>query len=68
MALDAALTETDYLSVDWDEEHESFTEGLLKGSGAVRRQWKPTVYAELAMIMAMVNGEIKHMESFETPI
>ena len=41
-----------------DEERESFI-GLLEGPEVVR--WKPTVHAELAMIVAMVKGEIKHV-------
>jgi len=62
VALDAALAETSYLSADWDEKRESFIEWLLKEqkvSEVVR--WKPTVHAELAMIIAMVKGEIKHV-------
>jgi hypothetical protein len=58
--LEAALAQTNYLSADWDEERESFIQWLLKElkvSGVVR--WKPTVHAELAMIIAMVKGEIK---------
>jgi hypothetical protein len=62
VALHAALAETSYLSAAWDEERESFIERLLKElkvSKVVRR--KPTVHAELAMIMAMAKGEIKHV-------
>ena len=60
--MEAALAQTNYLSADWDEERESFIQWLLKElkvSGVVR--WKPTVHAELAMIIAMVKGEIKHV-------
>jgi OTT_1508-like deaminase len=65
MALDAALAGTRYLSADWDEERESFIEQLQKGLRAseVVRQ-KPTVHAELALIMAMVKGEIDHVEPY----
>jgi OTT_1508-like deaminase len=62
VALDAALAETGYLSADWDEERESFLELLLKElevSEVIR--WKPTVHADLALIIAMVKGEIKHV-------
>lgn len=62
VALDAALAKTSYLSADWDEKRSSFIEWLLKElkvSEVIR--WKPTVHAELAMIIAMVKGEIKHV-------
>jgi hypothetical protein len=64
VALDAALARTDYLSADWNEERESFIDRLKEPevSGVVR--YKPTVHAELAMIMAMVKGEITHIIPF----
>jgi hypothetical protein len=58
VALDAALAGTAYLSEGWNDERESFVD-RLKGSetsGVVR--WKPTVHAELAMLMAI---EITHV-------
>jgi hypothetical protein len=60
--LNAALAGTDYLSVDWDEDSESFIQWLLKKleDSKVDRP-KPTVHAELAMIMAVANDEIKHV-------
>jgi hypothetical protein len=60
VALDAALAKTSYLSAVWDEKRASFIEWILKElkvSEVVH--WKPTVHAELAMIKAMVKGEIK---------
>jgi hypothetical protein len=60
VALDAALAGSDYLSADWDEKRKSFIKRLLKElkvPEVVRR--KPTVHAELALIMAMAKGEIK---------
>ena len=62
MALDTVKAETNYFSADWDEECESFIEwvlGKLKNPEVVRR--KPTVHAELAMILAMDKGEIEHV-------
>jgi hypothetical protein len=50
-ALDAALAGTDYLSAGWNEERESFID-RLKEPEVVR--YKPTVHAEIAMVMAMV--------------
>jgi hypothetical protein len=60
VALDDALAGSRYLSADWDRERESFIERLLRklGDPEVVR-WKPTVHAELAMIMAMVEGQIE---------
>jgi hypothetical protein len=62
VALDAALAGTGYISASWDEKRKSFIERLLKelkDSEVVR--WKTTVHPELAMIMAMVKGEIEHI-------
>jgi hypothetical protein len=60
LALDTALDKTRFISADWDEDRQLFVEWLLKDledPEVVRG--KPTVHAELAMIMAMVKGEIK---------
>jgi len=53
VALYAALAGTEYLSADWNdsEERELFMDGL-------EPRCKPTVHAELAMVMATVKGEI----------
>ena len=62
LALDAALAESSHLSVDWDEKRELFIKWLLKElkvSEVVR--WKPTVHAELAMIIAMAKDETNHV-------
>jgi len=65
VALDAALARTGYLSADPDEDRRWFIERLLKGLEAPNVvRWKPTVHAELAMIMAMVGGEIKYVEPY----
>ena len=55
------LTGTRYLSADFDAGRESFI-NELRGPEAseVIRQYNPTVHAELAMVMAMVTGEITH--------
>jgi hypothetical protein len=60
VAIDAALAEISYFSADLDEERESFIEWLLKDVKVpeVKRS-DPTVHAELAMIVAMDNGDIK---------
>jgi hypothetical protein len=60
VALDAALAGTEYLSADWDEERESFINGLEPEVTEVVR-YKPIVHAELAMVMAMAKGEIMHV-------
>ena len=59
VTLDNALAKIRYFSDDLDEEFESFIGSLSKlgVSKVVRR--KPTVHAELAIIMAMVRDEIK---------
>jgi len=65
MALDAALAETDYLSAGWDGEREAFIQSLLvelEVSEVVRRE--STVHAELALITAMVKGEIDNVEPY----
>ena len=60
VALDAALAGTEYLSADWNEERESFINGLEPEVSEVVR-YKPIVHAELDMVMAMVKGEIMHV-------
>ena len=66
VALDAALRPAgaNYLSAEWAEDRRSF-QRLLKGleDSQVDRP-KPTVHAELAMIMAMVKGKIEHVEPY----
>ena len=63
VALDAALAGTSYCTPAWDESRKSFFQQLLEEpegpEGLVRRN--PTVHAELAMIMAMVKGEIENV-------
>ena len=61
MALDAALAGTNYISVDWNEERESFIDRLKGSEGSRVVHNKPTVHAELAMVMAMVKEEITHV-------
>jgi hypothetical protein len=62
VALDAAESTNDHF-VYWntDRERESFIDRLKgpEASGVVVHS-KPTVHAELAMVMAMANGEIAH--------
>jgi len=60
VALDAALAGTEYLSADWNKERESFIDGLEPEASEVVR-YKPIVHAELAMVMAVVKGEIMHV-------
>ncbi len=58
VALDAALAEATNVPEDWDADHLSFMQ-LLQGEGsAVVTRDRPTIHAELAMIMAMDEGEI----------
>jgi hypothetical protein len=58
--LDTALAETKYLSAYFHEQRESFITTLLDGQMCLEAvHSKPTIHAELAMIMAMDNGEIK---------
>jgi hypothetical protein len=62
VAFDAALAEASYHSANLDEERKSFIERLLnelKVSEVLRSE--TTAHAELAMIMAMDKGEIKHV-------
>ena len=62
VVLDFVLAETNYHSAVWDEDRELFVQQLqneLNPSDVVR--WKPTLHAELAMIRAMVKGEIKNV-------
>jgi len=61
VALDAALAGTDYLSSDWNEDRELFIDGLRGPEASEVVRYKPTVHAELAMVMAMVKGEITHV-------
>ena len=65
VALDVSLAGTNYLSAHWDEERGSFID-LLRGESEASEvvRWKPTVHAELALIMAMVKGEIDHVEPY----
>jgi hypothetical protein len=60
VALDAALAGTEYLSADWNEERESFIDRLEPEVSEVVH-YKPTVHAELAMVMAKVKGEVMHV-------
>src|SRR5258708_7109061 len=63
VALNTALAGTWYLTPGWDESRESFLQRLLQkpGDPEVVVHGNPTVHAELAMIMAMVNDEIEHV-------
>ena len=61
MALDAALAGTNYISVDWNEERKSFIDRLKGSEGSRVVHNKPTVHAELAMVMAMVKERITHV-------
>ena len=61
VALDAALAGTDYLSADSNKERESFIVQLQGREAPEVVRWKPTVHAELAMVTAMVKGEIMHV-------
>jgi hypothetical protein len=60
--LNDTLTGSRYLSVYWDADRESFI-NQLKGLEVpeVVRRFDPTVHAELAMVMAMVKGDIPHV-------
>jgi len=65
VALDAALAGSGHLSADRDEDRGLFIDYLLERLEAPTvERLKPTVHAELAMIMAMVKGEIKDVEPF----
>jgi hypothetical protein len=60
-ALNTAVAETGHLLNDWDNKCKWF---IAKVLGKLEEpidvdHWTPTVHAELAMIMAMVKGEIK---------
>ena len=59
VVLDAVLAETSYLDADWEEDRNSFIELWSKESEVTRQ--KPRVHAELAMIIAMEEGKIKHL-------
>ena len=56
VALDAALAEASRSGPDWEVHRQAFIKLHSKGSGVTRL--KPRVHAELAMVMAMVKGEI----------
>jgi hypothetical protein len=58
--LNDALTGTLYLSKDFDADRELFIKKLKGRPDEVAPQFEPTVHAELAMVMAMVNGDITH--------
>jgi nucleic acid/nucleotide deaminase of polymorphic system toxin len=68
VALDAALARTSYRTAVWNEVRKSFIEQLLKEPEAsevpVVIRLKPTVHAELAMIMAMAKGKIMHVKPY----
>jgi OTT_1508-like deaminase len=52
---------TDERAEDYEETRESFIDQLKKKKAPDQVcQYKPTVHAELAMVMAMVNGDITH--------
>ncbi|KAH9971807.1 hypothetical protein BGW80DRAFT_1561355 [Lactifluus volemus] len=57
VALDAALAGAGYLSAVWDKQRKSFIESLADASELTRLD--TTIHAELALILAMVKGEIK---------
>ena len=61
MALDSTLAGTGYLSANWNEEGEAFIDRLKEPEASWVVRYKPTVHAELAMVMAMVKGEITHV-------
>jgi OTT_1508-like deaminase len=59
VALDAALAGSSYIPADWDKKSESFIEWLLKELKDSEVDRQHIVHAELAMIIAMANDEIK---------
>jgi hypothetical protein len=61
VALDASLAGLPYLSEAWNEDRVSFLDGLREPEAPEVVRNKPTVHAELSMIMAMVKGEITHV-------
>jgi hypothetical protein len=65
MALDTALAGTSYFSADRDEDRESFIKELLEQleDFEVVRQ-KPTVHAELVLLMEMADGKIKDVAPY----
>jgi hypothetical protein len=66
--LDTALTGTSYFSADRDEDRESFIESLLKQPKNVDVFHKePTVHAELALLMEMVDGKIADVAPYVAP-
>ena len=58
VALDAALVGTSYLPANWKGKRKSFINRLKESVASRVVRCKPAVHAELAMIMAMVKGEI----------
>jgi cytochrome P450 len=52
---------TDERAEDYEEARESFIDHLKKKAPDQVCQYKPTVHAELAMVMAMVNENITHV-------
>jgi len=65
VALNAALAGPTYQKADRNQDREWFIDLLLKGQEAstVVRQ-KPTVHAELAMIMEMAKGKLRDVEPY----
>jgi hypothetical protein len=64
--LNAAVAETGRPPNDWDKKCKWFIPKVL---GKLEKpidvdHWTPTVHAELAMIIAMVNGEVKDVLSY----
>ena len=65
VALNAALAGTILLSPDKNQDRVSFINELLEDLDDFDQvRWKTTVHAELALIMAMVNGDIKGVEPY----
>lgn len=62
VALDAALAEATSVPEDWDDKHGSFMRLLEEAeASAVVTRKTPTIHPELAMIMAMDKGKIRHV-------
>ncbi|KAF8324715.1 uncharacterized protein EI90DRAFT_2242646 [Cantharellus anzutake] len=61
VALDATLAGTTYCTAEWNEQRESFIARLRNGLKDSVDRLKPTVHAELAMIMAMFKGEVQQV-------
>ena len=58
VALDAAVAEFTHIPVGWDADRLSFMQRLQGEGPAVVTHDRPTIHAELAMIMAMEEGKI----------